>query len=792
MILDENNMPETEEVTSRVKSDILQYGIATFNRHIPSSFDGLKPGARRVLYVCYENKIYSLCKVNKLAGYVAGYHPHGDAAIADTIIKMAQDGVTANHALLYPEGSFGNLSDLNAASPRYISTKVSAFGWDCVVSLMDNYSMEMTEAESDFGDKEPVFLPSKVPLVLINGIFGIAESFTSNVPQHNLGEVIDRLVKYIKNKNVSAYELARGFYPDYVVGGTIINGDELPKYYYDSTSGNGVIRVRGDAEIDNVNNRIIVRSMPISYDFDSLISQVKKCLNEKDSSGNPKNLVLSNIVYIGEDDDNKKSKPYVFISCKNGTNLVEVLDHLYKNTNLEFSNKINLTMNYNGKIKQSTLKVIFEDWYRANYENRRRKIVHRTAVLSKRLHILEGLRQVYPNIDEIIKLLRFTKGSKDDVILELKKKFKLTLLQSKGIYEMNLGALGKRSSDELTKSIDNLILELKANADSLLCIDDAMIEDALVIKSKYARPRRTRVISKLTEREDVVISSGAILATRNSVGIFDSSNIISGKKILNGFKGVKVNGVYVKEMVGSHRIDDNISAVALFFDNGNATLIQPSSVNCWIPIQTDDGNYVKSVCPVYNNIEGSAICITTDGSLKRFELSSLTNRNVNIATVIENCVFVPNGQEDSTILLTNDEGQCLRIKVSEVPVKGRTSQGVMSSFKSGVGVKMALVRDDSHYVILLENKKLGDGYAFTREIADIGVGSRTSKLKKLYDFNDFKCTGISTVDLSVKEQVGLFISENSTSSLKTSNLKNLKTPRKINCRAFDFIGIEVS
>jgi DNA gyrase/topoisomerase IV subunit A len=279
--------------------------------------------------------------------------------------------------------------------------------------------------------------------------------------------------------------------------------------------------------------------------------------------------------------------------------------------------------------------------------------------------------------------------------------------------------------------------------------------------------------------------------------IFDSSNIVSGKKILNGFKGVKINGTYVKEMVGSHRIDDNITAVAVFFENGNATLIQPSSVNCWLPVNVEDGSFVKSICPVYN-VKGSVICITTDGSLKRFSLENLTNRNVNTTTTIENCVFVPDGYEDSSILLVNKDGLCSRIKVSDVPLKGRTSQGVLSSYDSGVGIHMTFLKsikgvcENSHYVILLENKKLGDGYVYARDIEDIKVGSRSAKLKKLFDFNDFTCTGISSVNLGIKEQVGLFISENSTSSLKTSNLKNLKTPRKINCRAFDFIGIEVS
>jgi hypothetical protein len=164
----------------------------------------------------------------------------------------------------------------------------------------------------------------------------------------------------------------------------------------------------------------------------------------------------------------------------------------------------------------------------------------------------------------------------------------------------------------------------------------------------------------------------------------------------------------------------------------------------------------------------------------------------NTTTIVENCIFIPNGSEDKTVILVNESGDSLNIKVSDVPVKGRTSQGVMSSFTSGKGIHMALSGNNSHYVILLENTKLGDGYAITQQIDELKVMGRTNKLKKLYGFPDFKCLGISVVDLTIKDQIGLFISENSTSSLKVTNLRNLKVPRKINCKAFDFIGIEVS
>ena len=795
MILDPNNLPDKEEAVDRAKDDILHYGIATFQRYIPSSFDGLIPAIRRVMYICYQYKVDTFMKVSKLAGLVVSLHPHGSASIEDTITKMAQDGTVANHALLEPSGNYGNISNLDTAAARYISTRISKFGWDVMVSLMDNHTMEMVDGE-DIGEKEPSFVPTKIPLALIMGRAGIAESFTVSIPQHNLNEIADITIRFIRNKKIDTAELSRGLFPDYVVGGTVINGDEIPQHYINHDMDGGVVKVRGDAEIDNANNRIIIRTMPLALDLSSFASRLKDVMNEKDSSGNPKNLVLASITYVGESRDSHTSDPYKYVQCKNGANLVEVLDQLYKCTDLEYSNKINLNMNYNGKIKKSTVKDIVKDWYEANYIIRRRRLIYEINNLENKIHILHGLVKVYPNIDAVIQLIKTSTDTKDATIMRMKNKFDLTLIQARGIYEMRLGDLTRRSEGELLKKIDDMRADITIASNNLSRIDDMMVEDIIDIKRKYGRPRRTKVISKLKERSDIIISNGAILATRNGVGLFDSSNIISGKKILNGLKAVKLNGVWVKSIVNSHKIDDNIEAIAVFYEsgttNGTANLINPtSSINCWIPNNWEENGFITAVCPVYKNVKGSVLCMLHDGQLKRFELDTLTTRISNTSTVVLNCLFIPDGSEDDTVILVNESGEYLNIKVSDVPVKGRTSQGVMSSFASGKGVHMALAKNNSHFVILLENTKLGDGYAITQQIDEVKVMSRTNKPKKLYNFPDFKCLGISVVDLNIKDQVGLFISESSTTSLKVANLKNLKVPRKINCKAFDFIAIEV-
>lgn len=791
MEINKDNLPNIEEVYKRVKKDILFYGLSSFRRFLPSSLDGFKTIHRRILYTIWLYKIHGNIKVNKLGGLVLGLHPHGDVSVTSTIIKMAQENTTANYSLLSPEGSFGNISDLTSASPRYISTRLSNFGNDAVLSLIDSHTLEMIDAESDFGEVEPKFLPTKIPIVLLNGTLGIVESFTSNIPQHNLNEIADICIKYIKNKNISAKELSKGLFPDYVVGGTIINGDDLHQYYYNKS--NGIIKVRGDTEIDLPNNRIIVRSMPLLFDFDSFISKVKTILNDKDSKGNPKNLVLANISYIGEARDDNNSNPYIYINCKSGTNLVEVLENLYKNTHLEYSNKINLTFNHEDKVKICDLKDIIEDWYKVNYDNRQRKMIYLINNHENKSHILEGLLKVYPNIDKIIDTIKKSTDQKDKIILKLKNKFGLSLIQAHGIFEMQIGSLTRRSEKELDNSIKKIRNIINNITKDLTMIDDIMINDLIELKKKYGRPRRTKVIMKLKERSDIVISNGAILATRGAIGVFDSSNIISGKKILNGLKGVKINNKWVKGIINSHRIDDAINSVLVFYEDKTANIVTPSIVNSWIPnTYSKDNTFIKSVCPIYSSISGTVICITSDGMIKRFNPNTLTSRITQINTIVENCIFIPENMNNSTLILLNKQGEYLYIRISDIPIQGKNSHGVKTSFKDGQ-VKMSYVdNDEDGVVILMENTKLSQGFVYTITLEKLKLGNRTNKLKKMHNFQDFICNGVKTINYQLlKDQIGLFISDIATSSLKMNNLKNLNSPRKISCKAFDLIVLSV-
>lgn len=784
-----NNPIVEGSVVEKIKNDILLFGIALFNRQFPSAQDGMKPIFRRIIWSCYLHNCNKPTKLPKLSGYVSGFHPHGESSILDAIYNMAQDRITQNHALLVPIGQFGNTINLVGAAARYVETKLSDFAHDVCISLIDEKCLVMIPGEIDFEDKEPEYLPTKIPMVLVNGIMGIAESFTSDIPPHNLKDISDIVIRYIKNKNISPSELSKGLYPDYCTGGIIINGDDIANNYTGGVAVAG--KYRGNVTIDNVKNRIIIESLPNRYDSDGFQDGVKKLINEKDSSNNPKYTIFNGLV-TGEEVRNGKNT--IYVQCKSGSNLLDILESLYKNTCLQVPIKYNFNTQYGDTIKRCSLKDIIQDWYKANYTYRRKKLTNDRNNLEINTHILEGIYSVYDHIDEIISIIRKFQGTDDELVEKIRLKFKLSPVQARAICKMQLNSLSKRSKVDLLNKINKNRATIETIKVNITRIDDIMIEDIVALSKKYYYPRSTKIISRIEDKQEASISNGSILASRNSIGIFDIDNVISGKRIINGFKGVRIDGTWVKEIVNSHVISSDLAEVLVVYNNGYAnTQPLPSSINCWMSnLNSESNGHIRCVIPVYKSKKGTVVCILDDGSLKRFSVDDIGVRVVNTSSIIKNCIHVPEDKENSNLLLVNKNNEYMYIKIKDIPVKGRTSQGVQSGYSNGDGVSMTLCDTDStHCVVLLEDTKVHDGHAFTIPLDTLKTTNRTSKLKKLHGFTEYVCNGVSVTNLSNKDSLGIFISDTATNSLKISNLKGLKLPRKVNSRAINFQTIEL-
>jgi len=778
--------PYKQELAERVIDDITLYSRTTWSRSLPSVHDGLKSVHRRCLFTYWENVKDGSIKVVKLTGLTLAYHPHGDSSINNAIIDMTCDA-TNNHPLFKGEGSFGNISSFVAASPRYISVRVSDFGKHVMMESIDTNTLDMVAGE-DLDTREPAYLPSKIPLVLINGSYGISEIFVNNIPQHNLNEIADRCIRYIKNKSIPDTELTKDLYPDYVSGGVIVNGSELSKMY---SGGSGSIKLRGEVEIDKEGDRILIRSLPHNVDQTTIIDQIRKLVYGEGKSDSPKNVALSNVTFVGDEVDKKSGVPYIFLNCKQGTNLKEVENNLYKNTSLEKSINVSMTLNENGVVHTCTLKDIIRHWYTVNYNIKSRKLTLAINKLENKIHVLEGILKVYPNIDAIVALIKTFTGTKEELTNLLSNKYGLSLIQARSICEMQISDLSRRSENDLKKSINDNKEKVRVLSDELNHIDDLMINDIIDLKNRFGRQRRTRIVQELDESGIHLVSNGVILFTRNSFSLFHLDSVLNKRTYLD-FKGVKIDEKWVREITGYHQVTSDIKSVLVFYSDKTASPVPVSLINKWlVDPNCEKHGFITAVCPIYDKVNGTVVCITSKGLIKRFDPKEIRSKNVNIDTVVEKCIFVPKDQGDNMLLLIDENGHYRYFPLDDIRETGRNSQGVMSGFDKA-HLKIAVVdKEATHAVVMLENGN-GEGLCYSVELEKIDTTTRSTKLRKIAKLDDVKFSGVGTLNLNVKEMLVVFLTRSLIASCSGRVLRGMKTLRRLGSNpSFGLIDVKL-
>jgi len=779
--------PLQQELAERVIDDIVLYSKTTWFRALPSLFDGVKAVHRRALFSYWENVKEGSIKVVKLTGLTLAYHPHGDTSINNAIIDMTCDAVV-NHPLFKGEGSFGNISSFVAASPRYISVRISEFGKAVMMDSIDINTIDMISGE-DLDTKEPAYLPSKIPLVLINGSYGIAETTIVNIPQHNLNEIADRCIMYIKDKSINNNELSKGLYPDYVSGGVIVNAADLTQMY------NGVsgmsIKLRGEIEIDKENDRIIIHSLPHNVDQTTVIDQIRKLVYGEGKSDSAKNVAMSNVTFVGDEVDKKTGIPYIFLNCKQGSNLVEIVNNLYKNTSLEKSITVSMVLNENGVVRNCSLKQIINSWYSVNYSIRSRKITLSINKLENKIHVLEGIVKVYPNIDAIIGLIKTFSGSKEELTKILSKIYGLSLIQARSICEMQVSDLSRRSESDLKKSIADNKEKVRILSDELNHIDDLMINDLIELKNKFGRPRRTKIVQKLEENGVHSISNGVILFTRNSFSLFHLDSILNKRTYLD-FKAVKIDEKWVKEITGYHPVTSDIKSVLVFYNDATVSPVKVSMINKWLIDQnTEKHGFITAVCPIYDAVEGTVVCATSKGMLKRFDPKEIKSKSVSIDTVIESCIFVPRSHDGDMLMLLDEDGGYRYFPLEEIRETGRSSQGIMSGFETS-NLRMTVIDKEATHVVVMVESMNGEGLCYSIDIETISTTTRTTKLRKIIDFDQCKFSGIGSLNLNIKELLVIYFTRGLVTTCTGRVLKGMKTLRKLGSnKAFGLINVEL-
>ena len=537
--MNENDKKVNVNIINEMKTSFLDYSMSVIvSRALPDVRDGLKPVHRRILYTLYEEGMTPDKKHQKSAnavGAVMGhYHPHGDAAIYDTMVRMAQN-FTYRHALVDGHGNFGSIDGDSAAASRYTEAKLAKISMEMLRDLNKD-TVDFTE-NYDGQRKEPVVLPSRFPNILVNGNMGIAVGMATNIPPHNLGETIDACVAYIDNPEITVLELMEKIKgPDFPTGGIILGNSGIKRAY---ETGKGTITVRSKVNIEEHNgkSRIIITEIPYQVNKKALITRIAELVRDK---------VLDGIANLNDESALEGIK--IVIDVKKEANANVVLNNLFKHTQLQITYGINFLMLVDGSPRVLDLKTILE-----KYLDHQKQVIYRRCKFDldkykARLHILEGLKIALDNIDEVIKII---KSSKTDEIAsrELISKFGLTEPQTQAILEMKLRRLTGLEKEKIENEINEL-LKLISELEEILSDENKILNviknELLEIKDKYADERKTHIDmtaidyiddESLIPEDDIVIT----LTNKGYIKRMLSSTYKTQNRGGVGIKGMSMN-----------------------------------------------------------------------------------------------------------------------------------------------------------------------------------------------------------------------------------------------------------
>ncbi|HEY4480394.1 MAG TPA: DNA gyrase subunit A [Candidatus Paceibacterota bacterium] len=688
----ENNAEKgiiSRSIVLEMKESFIDYAMSVItDRALPDVRDGLKPVHRRILYAMHHLGLSANAKTRKSAtvvGEVLGnYHPHGDTAAYDAMVKMAQD-FAMRYPLVIGQGNFGSIDGDNPAAMRYTEAKMSRLASEMLrdinkdtVDFVPNY---------DATKKEPKVLPSAVPNLLLNGTLGIAVGMATNIPPHNLREIVDATAYLVDNKDATTEDLLQFVQgPDFPLGGVIFNSKDISHAY---STGRGGIVARGVAEIvENKNiSQIIISSIPYRVNKATLIEKIAELVREKKIDG-----------IKGLRDESTKDIRVV-IDLKNGSHPQKVLNYLYKHTQLEETFHVNLVALVDGVPQTLSLKGILEEF-----------IGHRKVVIKRRTefdlkeaeareHILLGLKKALDHIDEIIKLIKKSKDV-ETARANLMKTFKFSEIQANAILEMRLQKLAglerKKVEDELD-AIQTLIKELKdilANPKRILSIIKKELSE---ISEKYGDERRTKVVKggvKVLSIEDLIPDEENTLVLTQG-GYVKRTHPDEYKKQKRGGVGVIDLDTKEEDFVVNFLTASTHSDLLFFTDRGKVYQIKMHELpegkratrgkSIMNFISLSEGERVTSVLPVSKdkkNLAGlSLVMVTEEGTGKKVSASSFHDVRASGIIAIklsegDRLVSVSPVVKGDSCAVVTAKGQSIRFKEGDVREMGRTAGGV--------------------------------------------------------------------------------------------------------------------
>lgn len=711
------------DVNKEMEAAYMSYAMSVIvSRALPDVRDGLKPVHRRILYTMHEDGLTSEKPYRKSAttvGDVLGrYHPHGDSSVYDAMVRMAQD-FSLRYPLIDGHGNFGSIDGDGAAAYRYTEARMSKISEVMLTDIEKNTVDFMPNFDGRL--QEPEVLPAKIPALLVNGSSGIAVGMATNIPPHNLSEVIDGIVKVIDNKDVTDEELMtiiKG--PDFPTEGLILGKEGIKQAY---TTGRGKITVRAEAEIEEMSGnkqRIIVSSLPYQVNKAKLIENIATLAREKRVEG------ISDL----RDESDRNDRVRVVIELKRDANAQVVLNQLYKNTQMQDTFGVIMLALVNGEPKILTLRQCLDHYI----EHREQVITRRTKFeLDKalaRAHILEGLKIALDNIDEVINIIR---SSYDDAKERLMERFGLSDIQAQAILDMRLKTLSGLQREKIEEEYNELmkliahLREILANEQLVL---DIIKEELLEIKQKYGDERKTKIVAAEGEIdvEDLIKEEQTVVALTH-FGYIKRMPIDTYKSQKRGGKGI--TGIATREedfvkQIFTASTHDTI----LFFSNkgklyrlrgyeipeAGRTAKGTAIVNL---LRLDNGEKISAVIPISTFEDGKYLLMATrNGLIKKTALKDFdSTRKTGLLSITlkddDELIDVRLTDGEDNVVLVTSKGLSITFDEKDVRPVGRSAQGV-------IGIRL----DSDDFVIGMESI-INSKDATLLAITENGFGKRT-------------------------------------------------------------------
>ena len=744
-------------IEEEMKSAYIDYSMSVIvSRALPDVRDGLKPVHRRVLYGMHELGIRSNSSYKKSArivGEVLGkYHPHGDSSVYDTMVRMAQSW-SLRYLMVDGQGNFGSIDGDSPAAMRYTEARMKKISED----MMADIDKDTVEHQLNFDDtlKEPTVLPTRVPNLLVNGASGIAVGMATNMPPHNLSEIVEGTIAYIDNIEISTEELMQFVKaPDFPTGGIIYGYDGVKEAF---ESGRGRVVIRGKAEIEEINGKecIVVTEIPFQVNKSEMIRKTAELVNDKKIEG------ISNI----RDESDRKGMRVVYILKRDAIPNI-VLNMLYKYTALQSSFSVNNIALVNGRPKMLNLKDMISHFVNHRHEIVTRRAKYELKKAEERAHILEGMIIASDNIDEVISLIKSSNNA-EEAKSKLIEKFNLSDVQAKAIVEMRLRQLTgleqdklRFEYDELQKTIEDLKDILEKKIRRMQIIKDELHE----IKNKYGDERRSAIdYAGGSFRVEDIIPDEKVVITISHAGYIKRTPLNEYRLQNRGGVGQKASTTRSEDFLEHLFIGTNHQYMLFFTQKGKCFWLRVYE----IPegSKTSKGRAIQNLVSIEQDDKVKAFICTQDlkdenyinnhyvvmatkkGQVKKTSLEQYSRPRVNGI----NAITIREGDElleaklttgSSQVVLAVKSGKAIRFEESKTRPMGRNASGVRGiklSNTSDEVVGMVAVNDlDTDILVVSEN-----GYGKRSKLEDYRITNRGGK-------------GVKT--LSVTEKTGNLVS----------------------------------